>query len=650
MIDSDASTADALRLLSQPVRADGRRVAGWTRRGFLQAVGGGLAGGGLIGGLAPSIPGEVREAFAGPPIGPNDGIVVTIMLYGGNDGLNTVVPYADGRYYDQRANIAVPAAQVLPIDGQVGLHPNLPHLRSLYDSGNVAIVQGVGYPSPDLSHFTSMATWMSARFGGGAPSSGWIGRWLDGQTAAVAEMGAASIDSSVPLHLLGATRRAVGIPPWGDMFGADSEPQDLRMYAGIAGIADASGGRGDWHDLFAATMRRQLAVARDVMPVFSGALPEGELIGKLTVAARLINANLGLRFIDVGLGGFDTHDSQADTHPDLLAQLDAALQAFHTTLLPVFRDRVTIVTLSEFGRTSFSNDSGGTDHGTASDMFVIGSRVRGGLYGQRPSLAGLQRWDRLEHHVDFRAVIGTVLDQWMGGGGSSILNGGFENLGLFVTGPGTSSGWTGAPIVLAPAPPSGFVPLSPRRIFDTRDGTGGRDAPVGQGEIWSVPLAGLHGIADDAVAVALNLTSVDASEPSFVTVFPNGEARPFASNLNPVPAMAVPNLVLARVGLDRAVNFFNNTGSVHLVADVVGFFTPAGGDGLLPMTPVRLLDSRDGTGGVIGPLGQGETVTVQVAGTNGVAVDATAVALNVTATGPTEGSYLTVWPSGQPRP
>ena len=169
MLDPDISTTDALRLLSVPDRdIDRRGPSGWTRRGFLQAVGAGMAGGALFGGLGASlIPGDVHDAFAGAPIGPNDGILITIMLYGGNDGLNTVVPYGNGLYYQQRANIAVPQNQVLAINNEIGLHPNLPYVRSLFGNGQVAIVQGVGYEDPDLSHFTSMAIWMSAKYGPG---------------------------------------------------------------------------------------------------------------------------------------------------------------------------------------------------------------------------------------------------------------------------------------------------------------------------------------------------------------------------------------------------------------------------------------------------------------------------------------------------
>jgi len=656
MLDPDISTADARRLLSSPIglpgcSADLLGPGGWTRRGFLQAVGMGLGGGALVGTLGESlVPGDVRDAFAGAPLGASEGILITLMLYGGNDGLNTVVPYTDGNYYSQRSNIAMPAGDVLAMNGQVGLHPRLSYLHSMYQLGQVAVVQGVGYANPDLSHFTSMAIWMNSRFGPGAPTSGWIGRWLDGQPADRADLAAATIDSSVALHLVGENRRAVGISPWGEMFGVESEPPDLRMYAGIKAMAASGAGRGQWHDMFASTMRTQIDLAHEVAPAFAAALPDGNLARKMTIAARLINADVGLRVIDMGLDGFDNHDDQLAGHPDLLGELDQAISTFYATLAPGFRDRVTIMTMSEFGRTSSSNQSGGTDHGTAAPMFVLGTKVKGGLYGQGPSLAGLGQWDRLPAYVDFRWVIGSVLDGWMGGGGSTILNGSFPDLGLFAAAPGTPGGAPPPPIVLAPASPSGFVTSSPQRVFDTRDGTGGRSTPLDAGESWRFTIAGAHGIPLEAVAVAINLTAVGATAPTFVTVFPSGEARPLASNLNPVPGVVTPNLVLARVGTTGSIDLFNNSGSVHLVGDVVGWFLPGGDVGLHALAPERLLDTRTGTGGVLGTVGPGQSIDLQVTGRGGVSSDAVAVALNVTATEPTESSYLTVWPAGQGRP
>jgi hypothetical protein len=193
--------------------------------------------------------------------------------------------------------------------------------------------------------------------------------------------------------------------------------------------------------------------------------------------------------------------------------------------------------------------------------------------------------------------------------------------------------------------------MTPVRVFDTRDGTGGRLAPLGEGESWNVQFGDRYGIPGDAVAVAINLTSVNATAPTFVTAWPTGDTRPFTANLNPVPGMAVPNLVVGRLGAGGSLSFFNNSGSVDLIGDLVGFYKTSGGSKLQPLTPARLLDTRDGTGvAAPGPLGEGQTIDLVVADRGGVPKDSTAVALNITVTEPSAASYLTVWPTGQPRP
>ena len=651
MLDPDISADDAYQLLSRPAAdADRPGPHGWTRRTFLQAAGAGAFAGATIGTIADGFfGGSVPDAWAGTPVGPTDGILIVITLYGGLDGLNTLVPYGDGNYYAKRANIAIPAAQVLPLNSSVGLAPQLTYLKSLYDAGQVAAIQGIGYANPDLSHFTSMAIWMNGAHGGGPISNGWVGRWLDGQPSATADLAAASLDSTVPLHMQGAVRRAAGIPPNGGMFGIDNAPSDLRMYAGLRALAPA-GAPANLRENFSATMRRQLDLANEVAPAFRATLPGGgDLTRKLTIAARLLNTNIGLRVLDISRGGFDNHDNQNAALPGILGDLNAGLQAFYATLNPAFHNRVTIVTLSEFGRTVKSNDSGGTDHGTAGTSFVIGSNVRGGLYGAMPSLTNLDRNGRMISTVDFRSMYGSLLDGWMGGGGSTIVNGGFENLNLFAAPPG-SPGPRPTPIVLGPSAASGFVSISPQRIFDTRDGTGGRNGPLGAGETWTFAQAGQYGIPADASAVAWNLTAVAATASTYVTVWPGGTERPAASNLNLVPGAVVPNLVQAQLGPAGSVSMYNYSGTVHLIADLVGYYTTASNMRMQPLTPSRLIDTRDGTGGFSGKLGPGQTIDVRAFGSAGVPGNAKALALNVLATEPTEDSYLTVWPSNGTRP
>ncbi|MFZ2444219.1 MAG: DUF1501 domain-containing protein, partial [Ilumatobacteraceae bacterium] len=467
MIDPDISTADALRLLTARDNID---AAGMDRRRFLQMMGWGVGAGALFGGLgevlaADLLPGRLREAWATTPVGPNEGILVLIGQFGGSDGLNVVVPHSNSLYYEQHGDVAIPAAQVLPINGQVGLHPNLPYLKSLYDAGQVAIVQGVGYANPDLSHFSSMALWMHGKVGGGL-NNGWVGRWLDG-LGGDDPFRAATVGQGLPLHLIGDNKRGIAIPQWGVGFGGSTNEHQLWMYDAMRSLAGTPAGRGAWHDTIAKTVKGVIDVGQQVAPVFEQSLPNGRLEKKLTVIARLINANLGMRVLDTGYDGFDNHSSEPQELPGLLTDFDRALQSFFATLDPSFRSRVTIMTYSEFGRTSWANDSSGTDHGTTNNHFIIGPSVKGGLFGEQPTLQGLGRWDRMDFSVDFRSLYATVLDRWLGGGASTVLGGEYEQFDVFNGGPAGD-----APTFPPPGAPTGFVPMSPVRILDTRGTTG----------------------------------------------------------------------------------------------------------------------------------------------------------------------------------
>jgi uncharacterized protein (DUF1501 family) len=444
---NDIETEDALRLLTAPAVHEPEGPRGWTRRKFLAAVGAGAAGGLAAGTFASDLLGfDLPEAWAGTPIGATDGILVVITFYGGVDGLNVVVPITNSLYYSQRPGLALAPSATLPLDASFGLHPQLTFLQKLWQSGRVAMVHGAGNPDADLSHFTSMGSWMRGRFGAGVSGTGWVGRWLDGLPANVAEMAAMSLGTGVSLQMTGSARRGLSVSPDGWLLGAEMQPADRRMYAGLRAMA-APAGRGVWHDLHSSVLRSQLDLASDVAPSLSPAVTGSEMVEKMTVAARLINANLGIRVLDIGLGGFDTHDNQAGKLSGLLEQFDDGLAAFFATLSPTFRSRTSLLTLSEFGRTSFSNGSSGTDHGTSNVMMVIGSNVKGGHYGQPSSLAVKNRWDRMVPTTDFRHVLGSCLDGWLGGSAATVLGAPSIDLRLFRYGPG------GAP----PAPPPPVV-------------------------------------------------------------------------------------------------------------------------------------------------------------------------------------------------
>ena len=645
-IDPDISAADARRLLS--VREDDSPLT-MDRRRFLQMVGYGVGAGAVLGGLGEVLLPELmsdrmREAYAASPIGAADGVIVLVGFDGGLDGLNTVVPYTNSTYYQQHGGLSIPANQVLQLNASVGLNPNLGFLKWLYDRGEVAVVQGVGYPNPDLSHFTSMALWMYGKAGNGMPATGWVGRWLDGLGGSDL-FRATTIGGSLPLMLVGDVQRGTAIPPWGIGFGADTDVHDLWMYDCIHDFSATPAGRGAWHDTLATTMSGVVDVGQQVAPVFSRDLPDGDLVRKMTVAARLINADLGLRVIDTAFGGFDTHSSQPAALAELLTDFDQGLRAFFTTLDDRFRSRVTIMTYSEFGRTSWSNDSEGTDHGTSNNHFVIGQAVKGGLYGQQPNLTGLERWDRMPFHVDFRSLYTSVLDGWLGGGASTVLGGPYPNLGLFKNAPGQGVA-TGA----VPASALGdFVGVTPYRLYDSRSLN--RLLPLGAGTTGEVQCTGAGGVpASGVTAVAVNVTTVGATDNSTFTAWASGEPQPNVANVIVPPTRAVPNLAIVKVGKGGRINVLNDQGSAHLIVDVVGYFRTTAAARLAPLTPYRALDTRNGTGGRLGALGANGTFDLTVRGVGGVPLTADSVVVNVTAAYPTSNGWLTVWPSLQAKP
>ncbi len=413
----------------------GQLPGGLSRRRFLQLVGAGAG----VASASPLI--NALQAFAAPPVGANEGILVLLMCDGGNDGLNTVVPTSDSRYYSLRGNLAIPAAQALPIAAGVGLHPALTRLKARYDRGDVAVVQGVGYPTPDLSHFTSMGIWMNGWAGGSQPNgpTGWIGRHLDRlPNAANESLYGAVIGTSVPLHMNGAVARSSGLPTSiGNAFGIDRrDPSDVRMFNAVGAFADGSTGLGPLGDMVATVEHDTLALSQRIQPAYQGAFPSDGLGRQMTLVARLINADLGVRVFSTSIGGFDTHSDQAGTHTARLASIDAAIEALFANLQSTWQTRVTVMTFSEFGRRPERNDTAGTDHGTAAPLVLVGPNVKGGLYGAPSPTTDLDRNGNLKYHVDFRQVYASVLDSWLGSDSREVLGYSFPNLGLFDRGPG----------------------------------------------------------------------------------------------------------------------------------------------------------------------------------------------------------------------
>jgi uncharacterized protein (DUF1501 family) len=427
----DLEFEEALALLSLAPEAHDPLTL--SRRRFIQ--------GALVAGAAtvlPAIRGTDR-AGAATPVGAGDGILVVAYLGGGNDGLNTLIPTGGAvrRRYDQiRPAVSVPASALLPVGGGWGLHPSLPRLQARYRRGQVALVQGAGMPEPDLSHFTATAKTMRGSFSGA--SSGWIGRYLDGLSEWDSGMRGMAVSSTVPLYMVGSRAKVTAVPSDGAVWGADrSDPHEVLLMDALTQLGTMPSGLGRWGDALVANGRDAMRQAQVVNSIVQPSPGAPGLAKDLTLAARLINANLGARVIGVTLKGFDTHYAQYNIHAQLLSQLDFAIEQFFASLRGAYRNRVTLLVQTEFGRRPEQNGSLGTDHGTANLMVLAGQNVRGGLHSLAPSLDRFDARGNLVPTVDYRSVYGSVLERWLGADGRQLLGGPFEHLDLFAAPPGS---------------------------------------------------------------------------------------------------------------------------------------------------------------------------------------------------------------------
>lgn len=386
---------------------------------------------------------------AGPPVGsvPDVGrTLVVIELGGGNDALSMVVP-ASGRYHDLRPTTAV--EDPIEIDAEVGLHPGLGTVADLYRRGEVAIVEGVGAPDPDLSHFVSMQRWWSGLPDGPGSATdpgvvtGWLGRYLDAAVGFEDPLAGISIGPGPSPALLGAASFSVGIsdaqgltggfPWWVDdvrdftAIWSEFAPADVAM-------ADLDPVRRAIASTAAAQARLQGGLAPLANRIEEAEVDLSTLWGQLALAGALVASDLAPRIVYVhGNVDFDTHEDQSTRHGELMGQLDRGLAAFREAVDAAGRsDRVLVMTTSEFGRRARDND-GGTDHGAASTHLLIGPAVAGGRHGQAPSLDALDDDGNLVHTVDYRSVYAGVLTDWFEAGAEDLLGAGHERLQLVDT-------------------------------------------------------------------------------------------------------------------------------------------------------------------------------------------------------------------------
>jgi uncharacterized protein (DUF1501 family) len=401
-----------------------------TRRRFLTASGvvaaGALATGATAYGLRDILATAGRAARD-----PQARTLVLVTLYGGNDGLNTVIPYADPAYAAARPALAYDAAQVLKLDDNLGLNPALTGLHRLFGEDRLAIVRGVGYPRPNRSHFQSMDIWQTAQ-PDRPGTTGWIGRWLD--TAGRDPRLAVSFEPVLPPVLAGQHSAGAAVPggavvlPKGvttellATLGATAAGEPAAQARAATCFADLVQVKGLLADATAAA--GEPAEDGDEEPTATatggGATP---LDTQLDLVARCVEAGAATRVYSVSLGGFDTHADEKQLQEVLLTRLDRPVTAFVDRMARTPAGRAVVVMIySEFGRRVHANASDGTDHGTASSVFLLGAAVRGGLYGETPSLTDLDHGD-LRHTTDFRDVYATLLHDVLGSESEPLLGG-----------------------------------------------------------------------------------------------------------------------------------------------------------------------------------------------------------------------------------
>lgn len=399
------------------------------RRRFLIASAGVGAAGLLSATAAVTLP-ELRRAATDRPLADGSGILVIVTLYGGNDGINTLIPYGDNAYHDARPELAYSAEAVLALDDRLGLNPACKGMASMWSDDTLAVVRGVSYPQPDHSHFRSMDIWQTA-----SPtepvSTGWIGRWLD--ATGDDPLRAVNIGPVLPPMAVGEKATAAALSTSGSS----------SSNGGLAATLTALGAD-DPHDSAAMSMvcaayRATQTTDATFAPVLAEATPDGpsagaakpnSLTAQLNTVANCVKAGVPTRVYMVELGGFDTHADERSTQQRLLGSLDDALTTFLRDMASDPRGKnVVVMAYSEFGRRVAANASQGTDHGTAGPVFIAGAPVKGGFYGDEPSLTDLDDGD-LKPTTDFRDIYHTLLSRTVGADPAPAVGAGRRDLGF----------------------------------------------------------------------------------------------------------------------------------------------------------------------------------------------------------------------------
>ncbi|MFD1630084.1 DUF1501 domain-containing protein [Pseudopedobacter beijingensis] len=358
--------------------------------------------------------------------------LVVIQLSGGNDGLNTVVPYGLDEYYKGRKTIAISPNQVIKLNDVQGLNPNMEALRPLYDDGVMGILNSVGYPNPDRSHFRSMDIWQTASDSDQYLSTGWIGRYLDSNCQECSHPYAAiEVDDTLSLAMKGNKIKGIAVKDPQQLYRNTREPFFKEVINDSKEMLDEDNLGYLYKTMIETSSSAKYILERSKTYNNTSEYPNNAFAGQLKTVARFINSGLATRVYYVSLSGFDTHVNQVGQQGRLLKQYSESVQAFIKDLKSAGNfDDTLIMTFSEFGRRVQQNASDGTDHGTANNIFLFGGSLKQqGIINAAPDLRNLDNGD-LKYNVDFRQVYATVLDKWLSVDNGNVLNKNFSSLGF----------------------------------------------------------------------------------------------------------------------------------------------------------------------------------------------------------------------------
>lgn len=370
------------------------------------------------------------KAFEGQAmVPPGNKVVVVLQLSGGNDGLNTVVPIANDLYYKARPRLGIQKSKALMLNDETGLHPALTGLKELFDDGSLGIINSVGYPNPDRSHFRSMDIWHTASQSSEYWNTGWLGRYLDAQCSGCDKpTQGIEIDDVLSLSMKGEHIKGIAVKDPRRLYGTANEKFFRDVMKNHAGDNDET------VDYLYKTLSETLSSADYIfkqsrLHPSSAEYPKTGLGNSLKTIASLIFSDINTKVYYVSLGSFDTHINQDMQQQRLFTEMSDAVRAFTNDLKANHRfDDVLLFTFSEFGRRVSQNASGGTDHGTANNMFLVsGGLKKKGLINQLPDLSDLNEGD-LKHQVDFKNVYATILDRWLKADSKKILGKTYSNM------------------------------------------------------------------------------------------------------------------------------------------------------------------------------------------------------------------------------